>query len=85
MRACSSRPHLLGRGVTALNFVFIGGAGMLQWMSGRFVQAGVDSGAPPAETYAGLHLALAAALLAATAVYVFAPAAPRPPEPQPSS
>ncbi|WP_406856047.1 MFS transporter [Alsobacter sp. KACC 23698] len=71
-------PHLLGRGVTALNFVFIGGAGLLQWMSGRFVQAGIDRGAPPAETYAGLHLALAAALLLATAVYAFAPARPQP-------
>ena len=32
--------RLLGRGVTFMNFAFIGGAGVVQWLSGRFVQAG---------------------------------------------
>ncbi|PSC04053.1 MFS transporter [Alsobacter soli] len=70
-------PHLLGRGVTAMNFVFIGGAGLLQWISGQFVQAQANSGAAPAETYGQLHLVFGLALAAATVVYVFAPARPR--------
>lgn len=69
-------PHLLGRGVTMLNFVFIAGAGLLQWLSGRFVQAGIASGTAPVETYAHLHLAFGLALAMATLVYGFAP--PRP-------
>lgn len=69
-------PHLLGRGVTAMNFVFIGGAGVLQWLSGQFVQAQTVAGAAPADTYAHLHLAFGLALALATAAYVFAPARP---------
>ena len=34
-------PALLGRGVTFMNFIFIAGAGLVQWMSGRFVQGGL--------------------------------------------
>jgi predicted MFS family arabinose efflux permease len=69
-------PQLLGRGVTLLNFVFIAGAGLLQWLSGRFVQAGAAVGTAPAETYAHLHLVFGLVLAAATAIYVCAPASP---------
>jgi predicted MFS family arabinose efflux permease len=69
-------PQLLGRGVTFLNFVFIAGAGLLQWLSGRFVQAASVAGTPPAEIYAQLHLAFGLALAVATLIYAFAP--PRP-------
>ena len=68
--------HLLGRGVTFMNFGFIGGAGITQWLSGLFVQAGREAGAPSDLVYGHLHLAFGAALLAAGAVYAFAPARP---------
>jgi MFS family permease len=69
--------HLLGRGVTFLNFAFIGGAGVVQWLSGQFVQAGQDAGTPPEAVFGQLHLAFGAALLAATALYALAPARPK--------
>jgi MFS family permease len=69
--------HLLGRGVTFMNFLFIGGAGILQWLSGLFVQSGRDAGAPSAEVFGELHLAFGIVLLLAAAVYVAAPARPK--------
>jgi predicted MFS family arabinose efflux permease len=65
--------HLLGRGVTFLNFAFIGGAGIVQWLSGMFVQAGREAGTPPESVFGQLHTAFGIALLAATAVYCAAP------------
>ncbi|KAA2235720.1 MFS transporter [Salinarimonas soli] len=68
--------RLLGRGVTAMNFVFMGGAGLVQILSGAFVARSQAAGLPPADTFATLHLAFGAALLAATALYLLAPAKP---------
>jgi hypothetical protein len=68
--------HLLGRGVTFMNFLFIGGAGLLQWLSGLFVQAGQAGGTPPDQVFGQLFLAFGAALLVSTAIYLAAP--PRP-------
>lgn len=68
----------LGRGVTLLNFVFIAGAGVVQWISGRFVKSATEAGWPPAETFSLLHLGFGIALAAATAVYAFAPLRPMP-------
>jgi predicted MFS family arabinose efflux permease len=69
--------HLLGRGVTVMNFVFIAGAGLLQWLSGRFVQGQAERSLPPAETYAHLHFAFGLVLAAAAVIYAFAPARPK--------
>jgi predicted MFS family arabinose efflux permease len=69
--------HLLGRGVTFMNFAFIGGAGIVQWLSRRFVQGARDAGTPPADAFGHLHLAFVLVLLAATLVYAFAPVRPR--------
>jgi predicted MFS family arabinose efflux permease len=69
--------HLLGRGVTFLNFAFIGGAGMVQWLSGQFVQAGRDAGTPAETVFGQLHVAFGAALLLAAALYALAPAKPK--------
>jgi uncharacterized membrane protein len=60
--------HLLGRGITLLNVLFIGGAGVLQPLSGAFMTA--MAGADPAKAYATLHLSFGLLLLAACAVYV---------------
>jgi len=69
-------PHLLGRGVTALNFLFIGGAGLMQWFSGRLIEAAAAGGHSPASAYAALHGIFGALLAAATLVYLFAPRRP---------
>lgn len=62
--------HLLGRGITLLNFGFIGGAGIVQLVSGRYVEALKAAGTPPDAVYANLHLGFGLALLAATLVYL---------------
>jgi MFS family permease len=67
------RPALLGRGVTFMNFAFIGGAGVAQWLSGLFVEAAQQAGEPPAVTFGRLFLIFGAVLLAAAAVYTAAP------------
>lgn len=66
--------HLLGRGVSFMNIVFMGGASAVQGLSSLFVlhAPGLD----PATLYGRLFLAFGLALLAATAVYAFAPRAP---------
>lgn len=61
--------HLLGRGITLLNVLFIGGAGVLQPLSGKLMGAMQDG--PPAQAYAMLHLIFAGLLVAGLAVYAF--------------
>lgn len=61
--------HLLGRGITLLNVLFIGGAGILQPVSGAFMTG--MAGAPPAEAYATLHTMFGILVLAGLAVYAF--------------
>jgi cytochrome b561 len=61
--------HLLGRGITAMNVLFIGGAGILQPISGAYMNAML--GEPPAIAFARLHISFGVLLLLALAVYVF--------------
>ena len=68
--------HLLGRGITFMNFIFIAGAGLMQAVSGLFMRSAAESGTAPAEAFGTLHLAFGLMLLAATAVYAAAPAKP---------
>jgi predicted MFS family arabinose efflux permease len=70
-------PHLLGRGVTFLNFAFIAGAGIIQWLSGIFVQASADSGRAPEGVFSMLFIAFGSALALATMIYLAAPARPK--------
>ena len=72
-------PHLTGRGITFMNFLFIGGAGLGQTVSGPLVQYfGQSAGGghiPDAGTaFSALHLAFGGALVLASLVYVMAPA-----------
>ena len=62
--------HLLGRGITLLNVLFIGGAGVLQPLSGALMKRLADT--PPEQAYATLHLIFAGLLFASLAVYIFA-------------
>lgn len=66
--------HLLGRGITLLNVLFIGGAGLLQPASGAFMARLSD--APPALSYALLHTGFALLLLATLAIYLASRDAP---------
>lgn len=70
--------HLIGRGVTFMNFAFIAGAGVVQWLSGLSVQAMQEAGAAPGLVFGRLFLAFGLALLGACALYAFSPARPRP-------
>ena len=62
--------HLLGRGITLLNVLFIGGAGVLQPLSGALMKRLADQ--PPEQAYATLHLIFAGLLAASLVVYLVA-------------
>jgi predicted MFS family arabinose efflux permease len=62
--------HLLGRGITLLNVLFIGGAGILQPLSGALMDRMRE--APPAQAHATLHLIFAGLLVIGLAIYAFA-------------
>eukprot|EP01037_Dinobryon_pediforme_P013158 gene13158-13262_t len=55
--------HLLGRGITLMNIMFIGGAGLMQPISGAIMQS--MSTIPPAVAFGRLHLGFGLILLAA--------------------
>jgi MFS family permease len=62
--------HLLGRGITLLNVLFIGGAGVLQPLSGWLMTRMQDH--PPEQGHAMLHLIFAGLLVAGLVIYLFA-------------
>jgi hypothetical protein len=45
--------HLLGQGVTIMNLGFMGGAGLGQWLSGRYVRAAELAGVAPPPSSGG--------------------------------
>jgi predicted MFS family arabinose efflux permease len=69
--------HVIGRGITFVNFVSIGGTGLAQLGSGHAIEAMRAAGLSPASTYANLHLAFGAFLVLAALVYALAPGKPR--------
>ncbi len=66
--------HLIGRGVTLINFCSIFGAGVMQFFTGRIVSAQSDTTAP--ETYQILFGTYAFVLLIALLIYLTARDAP---------
>lgn len=68
--------HLIGRGMTFVNFLFIAGAGAVQSASGWFIAQQRAGGLDAATTFANLHWAFAALLLVSVAVYALAPSRP---------
>lgn len=68
--------HVIGRGITFINFVSIGGTGVAQLLSGRAVDAMRKAGLAPVETYANLHLAFGALLVVSAGIYALAPRRP---------
>ncbi|MBI3672597.1 MAG: MFS transporter [Rhizobiales bacterium] len=61
--------HLLGRGITLMNVLFLGGAGVLQPLSGALMKS--LQAAPPAVAFGRLHTIFGVLLMAALAVYMF--------------
>ena len=61
-------PHLLGRGVTLINFFGIAGAGVMQALSGPLHKA--YQGPDPAQAYAALFWMFTAILLCGSALYL---------------
>ncbi|WP_457646905.1 MFS transporter [Profundibacter sp.] len=64
-------PHLTGRGVTLLNLFGIGGAGILQSLSGRVHGAALVGATDPAQPYQALFLFFGGAVLVGVLVYGF--------------
>ena len=69
--------HLIGRGMTFVNFLFIAGAAAVQSASGWFIAEQRAAGLDAAKTFANLHWAFAALLLASVAIYALSPARPK--------
>lgn len=69
--------HLLGRGVTTMNFLSIGGAGLLQFASGAFVEQRLTAGMGSAQVYSELHGLIGLLLLASFLLYLKVPARPQ--------
>ena len=63
--------HIVGRGITFANFLCMGGAGVIQVVSGHYAESLKVAQLPPESLYAELHLGLALTLLSATAIYAF--------------
>ncbi|MGO4836644.1 MFS transporter, partial [Rhizobiaceae sp. 2RAB30] len=67
--------HLIGRGVTLMNFFAIGGVGVMQFATGGVVTANAVPG-EPAAAYTALFAFYAAMLGISLLVYLFAKDAP---------
>ena len=64
-------PELLGRGVTLLNFMFIAGGGVVQYISGHIIQRANQSGLDPETLYARLFLVYGVLMLLVSLIYAF--------------
>ncbi len=64
-------PHLTGRGVTLLNLFGIGGAGLMQSLSGRVHGAALVGATDPAQPYQALFLFFGGAVLVGVLIYGF--------------
>lgn len=65
--------HLFGQGVTMINLLFFGGAGVGQWLSGRYVKASETVSVAPDVIYGRLFIAFSLILAVALFIYMFAP------------
>ncbi|MDU0343573.1 MFS transporter [Bosea rubneri] len=65
--------HLVGRGMTFVNFLFIAGAAAVQFGSGWLIAVQRGAGHGAATAFANLHWVFAALLLASTAIYLMTP------------
>lgn len=70
--------HVIGRGITLINFINIGGTGLMQYGSGAYVAHLKAAGLPAGQVFSSLHLAFGCLMLAGALVYASAPARPKP-------
>lgn len=63
--------RILGRGITMMNVLFIGGAGILQPISGAIVARMEANGSDAVAAYSAIHLLFGVLLAAASAIYLF--------------
>ena len=68
--------HAIGRGITFVNFVSIGGTGLAQLASGFAVAGMREAGLPAVATFGWLHATFGAMALLAALIYWRAPARP---------
>ncbi|MGL4325439.1 MAG: MFS transporter [Beijerinckiaceae bacterium] len=68
--------HLIGRGVTFMNFFFIAGAAFVQAASGWLIGTNKAAGMSPAASFAQLHWWFAGTLVVCVALYTLSPARP---------
>lgn len=69
--------HVIGRGITFVNFISIGSTGLIQLASGYAVDAMIRAGLAPPVIFGNLHLAFGAFIILAVAVYLLAAERPR--------
>jgi len=65
--------HLLGQGVTMMNLLFFGGAGIGQWLSGHYVKAAEVASVAPDAIYGRLFIAFGIVLAVALGIYLRPP------------
>jgi len=65
--------HVLGQGVTMMNLLFFGGAGLGQWLSGRYVRAAEIAAVAPDVIYGRLFTTFGLALAVALGIYMLSP------------
>ncbi|WP_137046057.1 MFS transporter [Pseudolabrys sp. FHR47] len=65
--------HVLGQGVTMMNLLFFGGAGLGQWLSGRYVKASEIASVAPDLIYGRLFTAFGVVLAVALGIYLLSP------------
>ncbi len=65
--------HVLGQGVTMMNLLFFGGAGLGQWLSGRYVKAAEIAAVAPDLLYGRLFTAFGVVLAVALGIYLLSP------------
>jgi MFS family permease len=70
--------HLVGRGITLMNFLFIGGAGLLQPISGGLIDQWRGGGAAPVEAYGALFGVYGLVLAVCLAIYLLGQDKPPP-------
>lgn len=70
-------PQVIGRGITLINFINIGGTGLMQYGSGAYVAHLKAQGLPAQQVYSSLHLVFGLLMLAGAMIYATAPAKPK--------
>lgn len=69
--------HVIGRGITLINFLNIGGTGLMQYGSGAYVARLKASGMEATQLYSSLHLVFGCLMLAGALIYSTTPSRPK--------